>query len=142
MVWLFDATERFAYCGQGDRAFFSVGKTKHLELCERPVFLDFGFDVVQVEQFTDAVTMISGFGTPRSREWLAERYLSDVLLPGSKVAEFYVPKGGGSYPWGEKCPVWKLKHDTKWIDGSRSTRACVPLPCCTSQSTMSTRSRP
>jgi hypothetical protein len=48
-----------------DRAFFAIGKTKHLELCTKPVFFDFGSDVLQVEQFSDAVTMISGYGVTR-----------------------------------------------------------------------------
>lgn len=126
MVWLFDATGRFASCGQGDRAFFSLGKTKHLELCKKPVFLDFGFDVLQVEQFTDAVTMLSGFGIPRSRNWFADRFLSDVLLSGNKAAEFYIPSGGGTDPWAGKSPVWKLKHDTRWMNPA--TGAVVTFP--------------
>ena len=58
--------------------FFSFGQTKHLDLCKKPVFLDFGFDVVQVECFTDAINMVSGFGLVRSREWFADAFLSDV----------------------------------------------------------------
>lgn len=126
MVWLFDATERFAYVNQGDRAFFSFGKTKHLELCKKPVFLDFGFDVLEVEQFSGAVTMLSGFGIARSREWFAKRFLSDCLLPGNRAAEFYIPKGGGTDPWSGKNPVWKLKHETRWIDSA--TGKAVTLP--------------
>jgi hypothetical protein len=68
MVWLFDATQRFAYMKSGERAFFTLGQTKHLELCSKPVFLDFGFDIVEVERFTDAITMVSGLGLVRSRE--------------------------------------------------------------------------
>ena len=51
MVWLFDATQRFAYLKSGEKAFFSFGQTKHIDLCKKPVFLDFGFDVVEIEQF-------------------------------------------------------------------------------------------
>lgn len=118
MVWLFDATERFALVTQGDRAFFSLGKTKHLELCKKPVFLDFGFSVLQVDQFTDAVTMVSGYGVPRSREWFADRFLSDVLRTGHEAGQPHAPRGGGADAWGGKSPVWKLKHETRWLDPS------------------------
>lgn len=116
MLWLFDATQRFAYMISGERAFFAVGQTKHLDLCTKPVFLDFGFDVVEVEHFTDAITLVSGCGLARSRKWFAEALLSDVRRPGSTVDDPFVPEGKAAYPWGAKSPVWKLKHDTKWID--------------------------
>lgn len=32
----------------------------------------------------------------------------------------FVPEPGGSDPWGKKSPVWKLKHDTKWMDSGSS----------------------
>ncbi len=116
MVWLFDATQRFAYMQSGERAFFSFGQTKHLNLCKKPVFLDFGFDVVQVEQFTDAITMVSGFGLVHSRDWFAEAFLSDVRQPGSSAGGLFIPDGGAKSPWDHKKPVWKLKHDTRWFD--------------------------
>jgi hypothetical protein len=116
MVWLFDATHRFGYMKSGERAFFSFGQTKHLDLCKKPVFLDFGFEVVQVEQFTDAITMVSGFGVARSRESFSEAFLSDLLQPGASAGGQFIPEPGGSYPWEKKSPVWKLRHDTKWID--------------------------
>src|SRR2546421_348460 len=28
----------------------------------------------------------------------------------------FIPEGRVSYPWDRKSPVWKLKHDTNWID--------------------------
>lgn len=118
MVWLFDATERFAYTDQGSRAFFSLGKTKHLELCKKPVFLDFGFDVLQVEQFTDAVTMVSGFGIARSREWFAHAFLSDVRQPGSQADEPFKPGTRGVDPWSGKGPIWKMKQVTQWFDAA------------------------
>jgi hypothetical protein len=73
MVWLFDATQRFAYMKSAQRAFFSLGQTKHLDFCKKPVFLDFGFDVVEVEQFTDAITMVSGFGLSAAGNGLLRR---------------------------------------------------------------------
>lgn len=116
MVWLFDATTRFASVNLGHRSFFSLGKTKHLELCKKPVFLDFGFNVVQVDQFTDTITMVSGYGVVRSREWFADTFLSDVRQPGKSADSRFIPDRIESDPWNEKSPVGKLKHDTKWID--------------------------
>ena len=37
MIWLFDATYRFAGIHSGDRYFFSYGRTKHLGCCQKPV---------------------------------------------------------------------------------------------------------
>jgi hypothetical protein len=116
MVWLFDATQRFAYMKSGERAFFSLGQTKHLDLCTKSVFLDFGFDVVQVERFTDAITMVSGFGVARSLEWFADAFLSDVRQPGSGTSGLFIPEGGAKNPWERKNPVWVLNHDTNWVE--------------------------
>ncbi len=116
MVWLFDATHRFDYTKSGSRAFFALGQTKHLDLCTKPVFLDFGFDLVQVERFTDAITMVSGVGLVRSREWFAREFLSHVQQPASNAAGDFIPEGSSSNPWHKKSPVWRLKHDTRWMD--------------------------
>jgi hypothetical protein len=116
MVWLFDATHRFGYMKSGSRAFFTLGRTKHLDLCRKQVFLDFGFGVVQVERFTESLTLVSGFGLVRSREWFAQEFLSDVRQEGSSAGDLFIPEGGSSNPWDRKSPVWKLKHDTKWFD--------------------------
>jgi hypothetical protein len=122
MVWLFDATHRFSYVKSGERAFFSFGQTKHIDLCKKPVFLDFGFDVVQVERFTDAITMVSGFGLVRSREWFADTFLSDVLQPGGNPGARFVPDvdGRASWPWASKSPIWKLRHPTKWLQDGQT----------------------
>jgi hypothetical protein len=116
MVWLFDATHRFASVNLGGRSFFSLGRTKHLELCKRPVFLDFGFDMVEVERFTDAITMVSGFGVVRTREWFANAFLSTVRQPESSTDTPFVSEPNRSTPWDAKSPVWRLKHDTQWIE--------------------------
>lgn len=126
MVWLFDATYRFAYMKSGNRAFFSLGHTKHLDLCKKPVFLDFGSDIVQVECFTDAVTMVSGFGLIRSREWFVESFLADVRQPGSNPDEPFALEARASRPWDEKSPVWKLKHSTTWTDPSSGNVVTYP----------------
>ncbi len=120
MIWLFDATQRFAYVKSGERAFFSFGQAKHLDLCEKPVFLDFGFDIVQVEQSTDAINMVSGFGRIRSREWFTSTFFSDVRRPDTNAVGPFVPEARGSDPWCRKSPVWKLKDPTKWIEAGQT----------------------
>jgi len=113
MVWLFDATQRFAYMKSGERAFFSLGQFKHPDLGKKPVFLDFGFDVVQVDCFSHGVTMVSSFGVVYSRKWFAEAFLADVRQPGSNLGERFTPELRAAYPWDKKSPVWKLKHPTR-----------------------------
>lgn len=85
MIWLFDATHRFAYVKSGDRAFFSFGQTKHLDVCKKPVFLDFGFAVVEVERVHrrnhDGVRL----GLLRSREWFADVNRSEIRQPGTRA---------------------------------------------------------
>lgn len=100
-----------------DRAFFSLGQTKHLELCQKPVFLDFDYEVVQVERFTDAVHGFSGFGRTRSREWFAQTYLSTVRKPGPLAPWEPGPDERRSDPWARSSPVRKLKFPTRWVDG-------------------------
>lgn len=115
MIWLFDATSRFATSSLNGRSFFSLGRTKHLELCQKPVFLDFGFEVVEVDRFTDDITMVSGYGTVRSRDWFAGKYLSDVLRSSNTVHDQFVPAPNSSDPWSKKSPVRKLKFPTRWF---------------------------
>lgn len=110
------STHGFASVSLGGRSFFSLGRAKHLELCKRPVFLDFGFHMVEVEQFTDTITMVSGFGVVRTREWFVNTFLSAVRQPESRTDAPFVPERDRSTPWDTKSPAWKLKHDTQWID--------------------------
>jgi hypothetical protein len=126
MAWLFDATQRFASVNLGGRSFFSLGKTKHLELCKKPVFLDFGLDILEVGQFSDAITMVSGYGMIRSREWFANTFLSNVRQPESQLGTPFVPEERGSTPWDTKSPIWKLRHDTQWIDPGRGQVVTYP----------------
>jgi hypothetical protein len=125
MVWMFDATHRFAYVKSGERSFFSFGQAKHIGLCKKPVFLDFGFDLVQVERFTDAITLVSGFGLTRSWEWFADFFLSDVRQPGTSMAAF-VPQPDGTDPWARKSPVWKMKYPTKWLEPGTGQAVVYP----------------
>ena len=118
MVWLFDATQRFVFSvNLGSRSFFSLGKTKHLELCKKPVFLDFGFDMVQVDQFTNAITMSSGYGVVRSREWFANAFSSSACSARNQGGHpIRLPKSVDRLRGTRKVRVGKLKHETKWID--------------------------
>ena len=72
MVWIFDATERFEMIITGERTFFSFRRAKHIQTCLKPVFLDFGKVLVEVESFTSALAKLDGFGRTRSRQWFAE----------------------------------------------------------------------
>lgn len=114
MVWLFDATTRFTYTDHGERAFFSLGTTKHLERCKKPVFLDFGYAVLEVTQFTSAITKVSGYGIIRKREWFAQTFLSKVKVAGANPNEEFKIEVGGRDPWASSGPVKKLRHATRW----------------------------
>ena len=116
MVWLFNATDRFGQLVSGTRSFFALGQTKHLEQCTKPVFLDFGDTIVEVNCFSDAITRVSGFGNAMSRTWFAKAFLSDVASINGDPSERFIPTGKTSDPWERKSPVWKLKFPTRWID--------------------------
>jgi len=124
MVWLFDATERFRFIRSGELAFFSLGKAERgspIRGCRRPVFLDFGDTVVQVESLTDDLNRLSGFGLPRTREWFRQQYLSEVLGDGELVE----PPTRASVPFshweGKFCPYRKMPTATRWFDPATQT---------------------
>lgn len=79
MVWLFDATYRFGGVRTGDRYFFSFGRTRHIEACRKPVFLDFGSHLVQIASITELFHSFSGVGVVRDREWFVQQFLADRL---------------------------------------------------------------
>ena len=124
MVWLFDATERFRFIQSGDRAFFSLGRAERnssIRGCNKPVFLDFGDTVIQVEVLTDELDRFSGFGVPRTRNWFRQQYLSEVLGDGEIVeppARAFVPF---SHWEGKSCPYRKMSAPTRWIDPATQT---------------------
>jgi hypothetical protein len=69
MVWVFDATHRFGSAQSGDIGFFSFGRTKHIAACTKPVFLDFGDYIVEVQQSSDLFhKKCHGYGMIRSHE--------------------------------------------------------------------------
>jgi hypothetical protein len=116
MVWLFDATERFRMVESGPRVFFSLGRVKHIERCQKPVFLDFGPVIVQVENFTTKFWKCSGFGLARDRRWFVEQYLSQKTLGGG-IPPTWVPSPGEvqSNPWEKDCPYSTTWHPTRWM---------------------------
>jgi hypothetical protein len=83
MVWLFDATRRFEGIRSGDRFFFSFGQTRHIDACRKPVVLDFGEFLVQVESLTKVLHKFSGFGRVRHRKWFIDEYLGPRRRPGA-----------------------------------------------------------
>jgi hypothetical protein len=132
MVWLFDATRRFSGIVCGDRYFFSLGRTKHLGSCQKPVFLDFFTFVVQVEEMTSVLDKFSGFGIIRDRSWFVEQYLSERRSPGPFPAP-QRSEGNSSYPWPGKHPYRLAEHASRWMrpDGQvetcRKTTPYIPL---------------
>lgn len=118
MVWLFDATERFDLLNTGRRTFFSFLRTKHIQLCAKPVFLDFGGMIVQVESFTDAMPKLDGYGLTRAPEWFVDRYLSSKLRLGVAAPSSTVHR----VRWTRHKRFSKLEHPTFWIDPSTGKR--------------------
>ena len=128
MVWLFDATERFRFIQSGDRVFFSLGRAERhspIRGCRKPVFLDFGDTVIQVEFLTDDLDRFSGFGLPRTREWFRQHYLSEVLGDGELVE----PPVRAEVPFlhweGNSCPYRKMMASTRWIDPVTQTELLI-----------------
>jgi hypothetical protein len=134
MVWLFDATERFRFIQSGDRLFFSLGKAERrspIRDCTKPVFLDFGDTVVQVEVLTNDLDRFSGFGLPRTRDWFRHWYLSEVLGDGD-LAEPPARSFVQFSHWdGRSCPYRKMSAATRWIDPTNQTELLIDAdePC-------------
>lgn len=109
MIWLFDATKRFEFITVGRRAFFSLRQTKHLSACTKPVYLDFGSCIIEVEAFTKAVAKMNGFGIVRSRQWFAEQYLDSCEMPPATLE-------GRPIRWSKDRRYDSTKHATNWHD--------------------------
>ena len=123
MVWVFDATERFEMITAGRRTFFALGRTKHLDACTKPVFLDFGSVLVEVEAFSKAVAKMDGFGRTRSREWFAERYLSDRLRDGATPQSF---RSSRQCRWYKHERYKRTEHASRWNDPETNIPATFP----------------
>ncbi|QDV43936.1 hypothetical protein Enr13x_37960 [Stieleria neptunia] len=126
MVWVFDATERFKVISTGQRAFFSLGQNKHISTCEKPVFLDFGSMIVEVEIFTETLAKLSGFGRVRTQQWFAEQYLSGVLEDRAR------PSAGHRSPtirWSGSHRFDKTKHASRWMINWKPVTIAKNTPC-------------
>ena len=118
MVWLFDATERFDFLNSGRRTFFSLLRTKHLALCTKPVYLDFGGMIVEVESFTDAMAKLDGYGLTRTPAWFVDRFLSSKLRPGAATPSPTAVQAR----WTHHQRFATLEHASLWNDPAGGTR--------------------
>ena len=128
MVWLFDATERFRFIQSGDWAFFSLGRAERnssIRGCSKPVFLDFGDTVIQVEFLTDDLDRFSGFGVPRTREWFRQQYLSEVLGDGEIVEPPARTDVLFSHWEGPLCPYRTMATATRWFEPTTETEILI-----------------
>lgn len=121
MIWLFDATERFDLLNTGRRTFFSFLRTKHIPLCTKPVFVDFGGMIVHVESFTDAMPKLDGYGMTRTPEWFVDRFLSSKLRLGASVPPPTVLRAR----WTRHKRFCKLAYPTYWINPATGKRILV-----------------
>jgi len=112
MVWLFDATHRFSAVRSGDRVFFSFGRTKHIESCKKPILLDFGDYLVQVEALTNELSQFSGFGLLRDRSWFTRTYLARRQRGGPIPSP--VKSEGASSSWPAKQPWKTTRFPSRW----------------------------
>jgi hypothetical protein len=143
MLWLFDATHRFAAVRSGAWCFFSLGRTRHLATCGKPVVLDFGEHLVQIASLGEPHAGLSGFGRVRDRRWFLDEHLSQVraavpLPPIAGSASVSTPSWPGGQPWRV------TEHASRWMDPRRGARTIVPrgtlyIPLTISKTTSSSR---
>jgi hypothetical protein len=126
MVWLFDATYRFDHVVSENRVFFSFGPSKHITFCQKPVFLDFGDVLVQVERMSDLLANCSGFGRKRDRQWFVSRFLSRCLREKVSCAVPITRGNLTSRPWFARRPFHLTKHPTHWIDQTTGQTVTYP----------------
>lgn len=125
MVWLFDAANRIRAIRSGDRVFFWLAKWKPIGFCKKPVFLDFGHSIVEVEAFTDLLWNCSGFGWIRDRRWFAMRFLSENLASAIDqvgVEHRKQPLANRDFDSGHS-----LKQATRWFDPLFGTEYIMPV---------------
>ena len=123
MAWVFDATERFEMITVGRRVFFAFRRTKHIATCSKPVFLDFGSVLVEVEEFTTAIAKMDGFGRTRSREWFANRFLVDRLREGATPRSF---RSNVQCKWHKDMRFSRTKHASRWHDPETNEVVTIP----------------
>jgi hypothetical protein len=131
MIWLFDATERFEMINTGRRTFFSLCRTKHIPLCSKPVFLDFGGMIVEVEAFTDSMCKLSGFGKTRTPRWFVENFLAQKLLTDTSSPSTRIQ----TIRWTHHHRFDRLQHPSQWNDPEADSptiiqKDAVAIHCC------------
>jgi Competence protein CoiA-like family len=125
MLWVFDATHRFCGVKSGERWFFAFGRSQHIKECTKPVYLDFGEFIVQVEAMTDVFRRFSGFGLMRDREWFVERFLSERRHSGP-VPPPLKSADTAADPWPGK-PPWQLtRHASVWLEADGREKRILP----------------
>lgn len=124
MVWLFDATFRFVDAHLGEISVFSLGRTKHLDFCSKPIFLDFGDYIVEVIGFTELLSRrCHGFGRVRSHEWFSDQYFDAIRVNDDPIQIVKsIPKQ--TDPWENKKPYRYTDFPTKW----KTERGDITLP--------------
>lgn len=139
MLWLFDATHRFAKVHSGNRVFFSLGRSKHIPLCTKPVYLDFGDELIEVDEFTDAIPECSGYGIARERRWFVDKFLRTSLRDAVQLEIIPSAAKTRSNPWEANCPYDPIAYPTKWLTpsgqeiiipvGTMALRMSSPVEC-------------
>lgn len=116
MVWLFDATYRFAAKRFGDRCFFTLSNTQHIHACGKPVLLDFGDYIVEVERLPSkrVVSKFAGYGQVRDRRWFCEEHLGDRVVANANVL-MTVQGPTTADAWAYPLPWLTMGFPSKWI---------------------------
>lgn len=125
MVWVFEATQRFAAMPSGDRVFFSLERTEHIKTCQKKVFLDCGPYIIEVESFTSVLDKFSGFGRLRDRGWFASEYFAECMK-----ADWTPPPVNTDVKfadwWRGKQP-WRLtEFPSRWRDAATGNEILLP----------------
>jgi hypothetical protein len=126
MVWVFDAADRFGMVVSGNRAFFSFGRTKHVLRCEKPMFLDFRGEIVEVESLSKILPGFSGFGRRRDRRWFVSQYLSNSIKEGAEISDSPDDDRRVFDRWAGKRPYEFTDHPTRWMDPSTGNSYLLP----------------
>jgi Competence protein CoiA-like family len=125
MVWLFDATHRFCAVKSGERMFFAFGRSQHIKSCTKPVYLDFGEFIVQVEAMTDFWAKFSGFGLIRDRVWFVDRFLSERRRQGP-IPTPMISADQATDAQPKKQPWQRTQHVSIWLADAGQEKRVVP----------------
>jgi hypothetical protein len=126
MLWVFDATHRFRGIKSGDRFFFSFGRSQHIKSCTKPVYLDFGEFIVQVQTITDVFDKLSGFGLVRDRTWFVDQFLSERRRQGPMAPSQRSDDDTAGDSWPVKQPWRFTSHPSTWLEADGHENRTVP----------------